>query len=269
MKPGGARLPSSGSRGAVSFPFPYQIAVHEAPVFGLCRSIVVSLLVGAVKICMAAGQPDLPDMNTREPGEMYAMGVMLDEGAGFKPDGRRAFEWYTRAAKLGHAESMNRLGLLYLRGSGVPRNAFAALAWFRLAAAKGSLTAVNNIALLRFYGFGVHQSYSAAAKLLRMSANAGDADAQNKLGAMYDSGLGVAPDHRRAKALFLKSAAQGYSPAILNLGRLLTQGTGTETADVFPYPFSDASKAAATRDSTACITYAVAPTSRSSTTSYP
>ena len=126
--------------------------------FGLCRSIVVSLLVGAVKICMAAAQPDLPDMNTREPGEMYAMGVMLDEGAGFKPDGRRAFEWYTRAAKLGHAESMNRLG---------------------------------------------------------------------------------------------------------------TQGTGAETADVFPYPFSDASKAAATRDSTACITYAVVPTSRSGTTSYP
>jgi TPR repeat protein len=268
MKPGGTLLPSSGGRGAVFFLLAYQIAVAEASVFGLCRSIVVSLLMGAAGICTAAAQPDL-DINTREPGEMYAMGVILDEGVGVRPDGRRAFEWYNRAAKLGHAESMNRLGLLYLRGSGVPRSAFAALAWFRLAAAKGSLTAVNNIALLRFYGFGVHQSYSAAAKLLRMSADAGDADAQNKLGVMYDSGLGVAPDHRRAKALFLKSAAQGYSPAILNLGRLLTHGTGGETADVFPYPFSDASKAAATQDSTACITYAVVPTSRSGTTSYP
>jgi TPR repeat protein len=237
--------------------------------FGLCRLIVVSLLMGAAEICMAAAQPDLPNIDTLEPGEMYAMGVMLDEGVGVKSDGRRAFEWYNRAAKLGHAESMNRLGLLYLRGSGVPQHAFAALAWFRLAAAKGSLTAVNNIALLRFYGFGVHQSYSAAAKLLRMSADAGDAEAQNKLGAMYYSGLGVAPDNRRAKALFLKSAAQGYSPAILNLRRLLTQGTGGETADVFPYPFSDASKAAAPQDSTACITHAAVPISRSGATSYP
>src|SRR5258708_26662282 len=101
MKPGGTRLPSSGSRGAVSFPFPYQIAVHEAPVFGLCRSIVVSLLVGAVKIGMAAAQPDLQDINTREPGEMCAMGLILYAGAGLKPDGRRACEWDTRAAKLG------------------------------------------------------------------------------------------------------------------------------------------------------------------------
>src|SRR5258708_37362061 len=102
-----------------------------------------------------------------------------------------------------------------------------------------------------------------------MSADAGDADAQNKLGVMYDSGLGVAPDHRRAKALFLKSVAQGDSPAILNLGRLLTQGTGRETADVFTYPFTEPSKAAATHDSTACITHAVVPTCRSGTTSYP
>jgi TPR repeat protein len=236
---------------------------------GLCRTIVVSLLMGAAGICTAAAQPDLPHINTREPGEMYAMGVMLDDGVGVKSDGRRAFEWYNRAANLGHAESMNRLGLLYLRGSGVPQNAAAALSWFRLAAAKGSLAAVNNIALLRFYGFGVHQSYAEAAKLLKISADAGDADAQNKLGAMYDSGLGVAPDHRRAKALFLKSAAQGYSPAILNLGRLLTQDTGGETADVFPYPFSDASKAAATHDGTPCITNAVVPASRWGETSYP
>ena len=80
--------------------------------FGMCRPIVVSLLMGAAEICTATAQPALPDINAREPGEMYVMGVMLDEGAGVKSDGRRAFEWYNRAAKLGHAESMNRLGLL-------------------------------------------------------------------------------------------------------------------------------------------------------------
>jgi len=68
---------------------------------------------------------------------MYALGVMLDEGLGVEINEHRAFEWYRRAAKLGHTESMNRLGILYLEGRGVPRNTLSARSWFRLAAAKG------------------------------------------------------------------------------------------------------------------------------------
>ena len=213
--------------------------------FGLFRLIVASVLLNAAAICAARAQADPQVIGIRDRGGMYALGVMLDEGLGVEIDEHRAVEWYRRAAKLGHAESMNRLGILYLQGRGVPQNTLSARSWFRLAAAQGSLTAINNIALLYFYGLGVHQSYSKAAKFLNISANRGNADGQNKLGMMYESGLGVAPDQRRARSLFLKSAAQGYSPAMVNLGLLLTQESNADTRSVVPCPFIDQSNAAA------------------------
>jgi TPR repeat protein len=201
------------------------------------------LLIASALLCTAAVLTDRAQASPCEvrigrPDEMYALGVMFDEGLGVEADVRRALGWYERAARHGHAESMNRLGILFLRGRGVPLSAEASLAWFRLAAAKGALTASNNIALLYFYGLGVHQSYVRAAKLLRGSANKGDADAQNKLGGMYEAGLGVARDPRRAKGLYLKAAAQGYAPAMVNLGRMLARGNGEDTRDIFPNPFA-------------------------------
>jgi TPR repeat protein len=206
---------------------------------GLTRLIVASILLNGAAICTARAPADPEVIGIRGRGAMYALGVILDEGLGVEIDEHRAFEWYRRAAKFGHAESLNRLGILYLQGRGVPRNALSARSWFRLAAAKGSLTAINNIALLYFYGLGVRQSYSKAAKFLRISANRGNADAQNKLGLMYESGLGVVPDQRKARSLFLKSAAQGYSPAMVNLGLMLTQESNADTHDVLPCPFID------------------------------
>jgi uncharacterized protein len=213
--------------------------------FGLYRFIAAIVLLSAAVICTAAAQANPQVIGIRDRGAMYALGVMLDEGFGVEINEHRAFEWYRRAAKLGHAESMNRLGILYLQGRGVPRNTLSARSWFRLAAANGSLTAINNIALLHFYGLGVHQSYSKAAKFLRISANRGNADGQNKLGMMYESGLGVGSDQRRARDLFLKSAAQGYSPAMVNLGLMLTQKSKADTRGVVSCPFVDQSNAPA------------------------
>jgi len=207
--------------------------------FGLFRYIAATVLLSVAVICPARDQVDPQHLVVREPGGMYALGVMLDEGLGVDINERHALEFYRRAANLGHAESMNRLGILYLQGRGVPRNPLSARSWFRLAAVHGSLTAINNIALLYFYGFGVHQSYSKAVKFLKTSANRGNADAQNKLGMMYESGLGVPPDQRRARNLFLKSAAQGYSPAMVNLGLMLTRESNADTRDELPCPFVD------------------------------
>jgi TPR repeat protein len=212
---------------------------------GLYRFIAATVLLSAAVICTARAEGGTKGIEIRDRGGMYALGVMLDEGLGVEIDEHGAFQWYRRAAKLGHAESINRLGILYLQGRGVPRDTLSARSWFRLAAANGSLTAINNIALLYFFGLGVHQSYSKAAKLLRISANRGNADGQNKLGMMYESGLGVAPDERRARDLFLKSAAQGYSPAMVNLGLMLTQETNAGTLGVVSCPFLDPLKAPA------------------------
>jgi hypothetical protein len=93
---------------------------------GLFRSIVVSVLLNAAVICTARAQADPEVIGIRDRAGMYALGVMLDEGLGVEIDEQRAFAWYRRAAKLGHAESMNRLGILYLQGRGVPQNTLSA-----------------------------------------------------------------------------------------------------------------------------------------------
>src|SRR6266478_4330824 len=167
-----------------------------------------------------------------DPAAVYDLGRKFDEGLGVAADERQAFQWYSRAAARGHAESMNRLGILYSQGRGVPQDYVAALAWYQQAAARGSLTAVSNVATLYFYGLGVPQSYPKAARLLEVAAQQGAADAQNKLGAMYNDGLGVAQDQRKARDLFRQSAGQGYPPAMVNLGRMYTEAIGGERDEI-------------------------------------
>jgi len=151
---------------------------------------------------------------------MYAVGEAFDAGLGVRSDAHQAFDWYMRAAALGHAEAMNRLGVLYAEGRGVSRDYSAALGWYRRAAAYGSSSALSNLATMYFYGFGVPQSYPKAAQLLQIAVRGGAADAQNKLGALYDDGLGVVKDQKRALELFRQAALQGYPPAMVNLGRM-------------------------------------------------
>ena len=98
---------------------------------------------------------------------MYDLGRKFDEGLGVATDEQQAFQWYSRAAARGHAESMNRLGILYAQGRGVPQDYVAALAWYREAAVRGSLTAVSNAATLYFYGLGVALEVILLALILR------------------------------------------------------------------------------------------------------
>ena len=52
-------------------------------------------------------------------------------------DANEAFQWYLRAAVLGHAGAQYNLGLMCLKGEGVSKNAFAGLNWIELAAGNG------------------------------------------------------------------------------------------------------------------------------------
>ncbi len=49
----------------------------------------------------------------------------------------RAFQWYLRAAVLGHTGAQYNLGLMCLTGEGVSQDALAGLSWIELAADNG------------------------------------------------------------------------------------------------------------------------------------
>ncbi len=53
-------------------------------------------------------------------------------------DTNRAFQWYLRAAVLGHTGAQYNLGLMCLKGEGVSQDALAGLNWVELAADNGN-----------------------------------------------------------------------------------------------------------------------------------
>jgi hypothetical protein len=67
-------------------------------------------------------------------------------------DTNRAFQWYLRAAVLGHTGAQYNLGLMCLTGEGVSRDALAGLNWVELAADNGNKGAQE---LLRGVGRGL------------------------------------------------------------------------------------------------------------------
>ena len=100
------------------------------------------------------------------------------------PDGRKAVQWYTQAAKQAYGPAERALGLLYLNGNTVP------------------------------------QDYALAHKWLERGAHDGSARAQLALGRMFEKGLGGAPDPIMAYVWYDFAAARGNTVAGKRRSRL-------------------------------------------------
>jgi TPR repeat protein len=68
---------------------------------------------------------------------LYNLANLLATGRGVTRDERAAFELYRRAARQGHAKSMNLLGRCYEEGLGTPADPVAAYHWYRRSAEAG------------------------------------------------------------------------------------------------------------------------------------
>src|SRR5260370_20327022 len=80
-------------------------AVGMVLMFRFYRTIAMGFVLSAAEVCAADARLDLKDITIRAPGEMYALGVMLDEGLGVTPDEHGAFEWYS-AGPVDHRGSV-------------------------------------------------------------------------------------------------------------------------------------------------------------------
>jgi hypothetical protein len=67
---------------------------------------------------------------------------------GVKRDYNKAIEWYTLAARAGHANAMYNLATMYDQGQGVEKNYVTAFALWKLAAEQEHQLAAMNIASL-------------------------------------------------------------------------------------------------------------------------
>src|SRR3954465_3104580 len=81
---------------------------------------------------------------------------------GVSQDYKQAFEFYLKAANVGHASSQNQLGVMYDNGEGVDKDSKTAFQWYRKAVQQGNPDAQFNLGNMYFNGEGVDEDHRRA-----------------------------------------------------------------------------------------------------------
>lgn len=164
----------------------------------------------------------------------YVLGILYQHGRGVPQDGRKAVEWYMKAADRGETAAANNLGYLYYTGkAGVPVDYSRAFHWYLKAVQTDqsdswrNSVAWSNLGNMYFLGRGVGKDDAKAADCFRNGAEKGNPFAQSNLGYLYEHGLGVKQDLAQAKQWYEKAAKQGYPFAERNLAVMYETGQGT------------------------------------------
>lgn len=134
------------------------------------------------------------------------------EGKGVPQDKAQAIAWWTKAAKLGDAQSQYNLGKCYEYGEGTPRNKKEAQRWYAEADKPRNgqpssyfrqITGNNNPT----------RGMTPEIKAIYDKAKAGDVEAELKLAFCYYDGDGVARNHDEARQWFALAAEHGNETA--------------------------------------------------------
>ncbi|MBS0648030.1 MAG: SEL1-like repeat protein [Verrucomicrobia bacterium] len=158
----------------------------------------------------------------------YRMDSVLGEeeyqkGSSFKKSGNlvQAFNYYLKAAELGHIEAQFQLSECYINGKGTVQDRKKAEEWCQKAAKQKHLVAQG---VCYLWGWGVPRDDKEAVKCFRTAAEQGQLNAQTRLGMCYASGRGVAPDVEEGMKWYRKAAEQGDDSAQYVLGSCYLKG---------------------------------------------
>ncbi len=167
----------------------------------------------------------------------YYLGYAYENGLGVRGDYKKAFDYYSRAAKsqstaLEDKYAINlantALGLLYMKGNGVEANTEQAITYFTAASDNGYAKASYYLGQIYENGAGVDRDYEQAMEYYLIAADLDYAPALNQIGYMYYNGYGVDVDFASAVYYQKLAALQGYPIAQVNLGFLYENGYGVE-----------------------------------------
>ena len=131
------------------------------------------------------------------------------------PNPRAAFEWYSRAAALGHREAMNNLGAALCSGDTGDDNDENEVSGVSGSGSPGSGGSGSGGSLASNVR---GRDPTGAANWYEKAAQLGSAEAANNLGLLLWSGDGVPADPARAVALWTTAAASGNPEAMCSLG---------------------------------------------------
>jgi TPR repeat protein len=106
--------------------------------------------------------------------QAYRNGIAYSFGDGVPQDHAAAFQWYVRAAELGHAAGQYKVGAAYAYGEGVARDPVQAAIWYRQAALQGYAVAQRNLGSMYANGDGVERNRAMAMAWYSILAEAGN-----------------------------------------------------------------------------------------------
>ena len=155
---------------------------------------------------LPAPPPSAPKV---EPGQ-----AEYDQGSKyFFSDKAKAFEWFAKAAALGHRQSRINVAAAYVQGDGVAMDARRGRALFLALAEEGDKYSQRTVAKLMMDGGGGPRDYDGARYWLERAANQDDREAMSLLGMMYDPANNRTPDMDLAVFWYQAAYSRGYSIA--------------------------------------------------------
>jgi TPR repeat protein len=140
-----------------------------------------------------------------------------------------AFQWFEKAANLGHTEAQFELGECYSSGKGVAASQLNAVVWLHKASDQGHVKALFSLGM---YLVATMKDPSEAVACIRTAAECKNPEAQYQLGTYYHDGIGVEIDHAKGNFWYCKAAAQNLTCAQLELGMRCLEGNDLD--DVMP-----------------------------------
>ena len=154
-------------------------------------------------------KPNLPE-------PYYYLACLYENGLCVTQDYKSALYYYSKAAKLGHSPSINRLGDFYNSGyGGLIKNEEFALRYYKEAAELKNFDAIINLGSIYEEGcYGnIERDYKIAFEHYENAANLGDSRGYLNIGSMYEKGRYLAQDEEKAKEYYRLAAELGNSRA--------------------------------------------------------
>ncbi len=104
----------------------------------------------------------------------HKRGLFFYKGIGVDKDFKKAAQWFSQAAKKGHAGAQYNLGIMSYLGQGVPQDYAQAIIWFEKAGEQDHADAQYNLGFLYYEGKGTKKNDLQAYMWIDRSANLGD-----------------------------------------------------------------------------------------------
>ena len=140
------------------------------------RKVLIPMLAIPLACCdsQTKSKPVANESASLETGHnaesLYALGVSYREGIRVKQSDAEAFNYFKKAAEMGHSGAQYNLGRCFADGKGTPKNLTGAALWYQKAAEQGDATSQFVVGNAFINGEGVSQHDEEAAKWFRKAS---------------------------------------------------------------------------------------------------